>query len=67
MNEKIKELAKQASADLDPEGFMGASEEFLELFAGLIVGECASIAVAGTASAVSDAIREAFGVSYESK
>ena len=41
MNEKMKLLAKQASADLDPEDFMGASEEFLELFAELIVRECA--------------------------
>jgi hypothetical protein len=44
MNEKIKELAEQASADLEPEDFMGVSEEFLELFAELIVKECSQLA-----------------------
>jgi hypothetical protein len=40
MNERIQALAIEASADLDPEDYMGASEEFLELFAQLIVQEC---------------------------
>jgi hypothetical protein len=40
MNERIQALAIEASADLDPEDYMGASEEFLELFAQLLVQEC---------------------------
>jgi hypothetical protein len=40
MNERIQALAIAASADLDPEDYMGASEEFLELFTKLIVEEC---------------------------
>jgi hypothetical protein len=39
MNERIQALAIEASADLDPEDYMGASEEFLELFAQLLVRE----------------------------
>jgi hypothetical protein len=40
MNERIQALAIEASADLDPEDYMGASEEFLKLFAQLLVQEC---------------------------
>ena len=44
MNERFIEIAQQASADLDPEEFMGASEVFLEKYAELIVRECGNVA-----------------------
>ena len=63
MNERIKELAEQASADLDPEDFMGVSEEFLELFAELIAGACAELCceIDGGENMFARAIRREFG------
>ena len=43
MNDRFIKIAQQASADLDPEEFMGASEVFLEKYAELIVKECAEV------------------------
>lgn len=56
MNKRIQELKLQAGIDYNPD------QEGLDLFAELIVNECASIADAGVAPAVADVIREQFGV-----
>jgi hypothetical protein len=45
MNERFIEIAQQASTDLDPEEFMGASEVFLEKYAELILRECCNMFV----------------------
>lgn len=55
MNERFIEIAQQASADLDPEEFMGASEVFLEKYAELIVLECAHVAVFNDSGTVATA------------
>ena len=70
MNERIQTIAEMASEGLDPEEFMGASEEFLNRFAELIVCECAEIAFnnVGNISSIADAewveakIKDHFGV-----
>jgi hypothetical protein len=65
MNERIKELMKEANKDI-PLGkpFWSALEEFSEKFAELIVAECAEIARLNTRedSKVYLMIQEHFGV-----
>jgi hypothetical protein len=68
MNERIRLLADEAglrftqlmSNPMVP--IVDGKETDLEKFAQLVASECADIAQAGTAIAVSDAIRERFGV-----
>ena len=67
MNERFIEIAQQASADLDPEEFMGASEVFLEKYAELIVRECIDCLNPfsrnhSMVGAAQDTIKEHFGV-----
>ena len=56
MNQRIKELKLQAGIQDNPD------QEGLDLFAGMIVEECISIAMAGNAKAVVTVIKERFGV-----
>jgi len=63
MNERIKELALQASKEAFPVGSMA----WMEVFAELIVRECvdwcdAYATVDGTAQKIAEAIKEHFGV-----
>ena len=43
MNERIKELARQASKELDPTAGCLVSDTWRDKFAELIVGECANV------------------------
>ena len=78
MNERIKQLAKQAGDYVNEvytppvrsktpgkiweDGHIDWHTQFNEKFAELIVRECISIAVAGNAKAVVTVIKERFGV-----
>ena len=62
MNPRIQALALQASEDLDPEEYMGASEEFMEKFAELIVRECAKVVFEKTGPKSALNVLEHFGV-----
>ena len=62
MNERFIEIAQQASADLDPEEFMGASEVFLEKYAELIIRECAKVVFEKTGPKSALNVLEHFGV-----
>ena len=55
-NEKINYLKQCAGIDDNPD------QEGLDIFARLIAEECANIAQAGTALAVSTVIKETFGI-----
>ena len=64
MNERIRELAEQASHQ-SPDGYpvtIPYSKDFAEKFAKLIVLECASIADTAEPFLASDLIKEHFGV-----
>ena len=65
MNEKIRALAEQAGIHFEENKQSRThyvSTATLDRFAELIVLECVSIAQAGNAIAVSDVIKETFGV-----
>jgi hypothetical protein len=65
MNERIKELMKEANKDITlGKPFWSALEEFSEKFAELIVGECVSIAdeYDGVGSTIVSRIKKHFGV-----
>ena len=65
MNQRIKELAKQAGIwfeDSKEVRTHSISTTTLERFAELVVKECISVAQAGNADAVVDVIKETFGV-----
>jgi hypothetical protein len=58
MNERIRELAEQASKEVFPIN----SIAFMEKFAELIVRECANVAADHEALDIYEEIREHFGV-----
>ncbi len=60
MNERFKEMAKQASESVAGAGFTMAKYE--EKFAELIVRECANVAANHEALDIYEEIREHFGV-----
>ena len=62
MNERIRELVRQAGLDDDNFPIENWDNVPLAKFAQLIVKECISIAVAGDAKAVVTVIKERFGV-----
>lgn len=63
MNERIKELALQASKEAFPLGSMAWMEVFAELVARECVDWCDAYAtVDGTAQKIAEAIKEHFGV-----
>ena len=63
MNERIKELAKQATTYVDPSANDGVCWDFdKEKFAELIVFECIKLAVFKGDASTGKAIKEHFGV-----
>ena len=63
MNERIKELAKQATTYIDPSANDGVCWDFdKEKFAELIVFECIKLAVFKGDASTGKAIKEHFGV-----
>ena len=60
MNERIKELAKQAG--FNPYNYEGANAVLFKKFAELIVRECANVAAEHDALDIYEEIREHFGV-----
>ena len=63
MNERIKELAKQATTYVDPSANYGVCWDFdKEKFAELIVFECIKLAVFKGDASTGKAIKDHFGV-----
>lgn len=64
MNERIRELAKQAlkQPDTDNDGLTVFDNDELEKFAELIVKECANFADRGTRGSIGELMKEHFGV-----